>query len=152
MPDARAIRDQLVRALEADLVGPFDVDNPKAEELLVLPPLRWYLTGFLAPETARADVDAPLAARAVRALEGDVRLALLGLGAPRHSPRCLCPPARRDDSSCLREDPRLTRRRTQRATRGRGLHPAVADHSRCARRRDFGPQGRGSACLPVEIS
>jgi hypothetical protein len=42
------VREHLVRALEHDLVGPFTPD-----ELLPLPPSRWYLTGFLAPQTAR---------------------------------------------------------------------------------------------------
>jgi hypothetical protein len=45
-PDKRAA---LIRALEADLVGPFLLDDA-APELLPLPPSRWYLTGFLAPE------------------------------------------------------------------------------------------------------
>lgn len=51
-------REHLVRALEADLVGPFDLDTPDAREELKLPPSRWYLTGFLAPQEGReADVD-----------------------------------------------------------------------------------------------
>jgi hypothetical protein len=44
-------REHIVRALEADLVGPFDASA--REELLTLPPSRWYLTGFLAPEEGR---------------------------------------------------------------------------------------------------
>ncbi len=48
-------RDHLVRALEADLVGPFDPD--KAEEKLPLPPSRWYLTGFLASDKDRDPED-----------------------------------------------------------------------------------------------
>jgi hypothetical protein len=47
------LRDHLVRALTADLVGPYDLDQPEASETLKLPPSRWYLTGFLAPEKAR---------------------------------------------------------------------------------------------------
>jgi hypothetical protein len=47
------LRDHLVRALTADLVGPFDQDDPDAREVLHLPPSRWYLTGFLAPDQAR---------------------------------------------------------------------------------------------------
>jgi hypothetical protein len=53
--DARA---HLVRALEADLIGPFDLDRPDAVEDLPLPPSRWYLTGFLAPEGA-GEADEP---------------------------------------------------------------------------------------------
>ncbi|MBZ0119530.1 MAG: hypothetical protein K8H88_21245, partial [Sandaracinaceae bacterium] len=48
-------REHLVRALEADLVGPFDPAVPA--EVLPLPPSRWYLTGFLAPIAARDPKD-----------------------------------------------------------------------------------------------
>jgi hypothetical protein len=44
------VRAHLVAALHADLVGPF---SPTGVELLRLPPSRWYLTGFLAPDLAR---------------------------------------------------------------------------------------------------
>ncbi len=49
------VRDHLVRALEADLVGPFDPDAPA--EVLPLAPSKWYLTGFLAPVAARDPKD-----------------------------------------------------------------------------------------------
>ncbi|HEY9422780.1 MAG TPA: hypothetical protein VIW92_15300, partial [Thermoanaerobaculia bacterium] len=53
-PTATVARDHLVRALKADLVGPFDLDQAETfEEVLRLPPSRWYLTGFLAPEEGR---------------------------------------------------------------------------------------------------
>ncbi len=55
-----AIRRRLVEALEADLIGPFVAgDDPSGgQEVLTLPPSRWYLTGFLAPQGGRApDVD-----------------------------------------------------------------------------------------------
>ncbi|HEY4591775.1 MAG TPA: DNA/RNA helicase, partial [Thermoanaerobaculia bacterium] len=45
------LRARLVRALEADLIGPFDPES--GEEALRLPPSRWYLTGFLAPQGGR---------------------------------------------------------------------------------------------------
>ncbi len=45
------LRERLVRALEADLIGPFDPET--GEEALRLPPSRWYLTGFLAPQGGR---------------------------------------------------------------------------------------------------
>jgi hypothetical protein len=48
MPD---LRDHLVQALEADLVGPFDLD-PTSTEVLSIAPLRWYTAGFLAPVEA----------------------------------------------------------------------------------------------------
>jgi len=49
------LRERLVRSLEADLIGPFD---PEAgEEVLRLPPSRWYLTGFLAPQGGRDPQD-----------------------------------------------------------------------------------------------
>jgi hypothetical protein len=50
----------LVDALEADLVGPYVPDTasgPGAEEVLKLPPSRWYLTGFLVPEEGREPDD-----------------------------------------------------------------------------------------------
>ena len=51
------LREQLIRALEADLIGPFDPES--GEELLRLPPSRWYLTGFLAPQGGRETRVAP---------------------------------------------------------------------------------------------
>ena len=52
-------REHLIRALEADLVGPFqpDADAGAAEEVLPIPPSRWYLTGFLAPQEGRDPQD-----------------------------------------------------------------------------------------------
>jgi hypothetical protein len=49
------LRASLVRALEADLIGPFDPET--GEEVLSLPPARWYLTGFLAPQGGRDSQD-----------------------------------------------------------------------------------------------
>jgi len=56
MTVAPLIREHLVAALEADLVGPF---NPAASEpeVLTLAPSRWYLTGFLVPEGQRTSED-----------------------------------------------------------------------------------------------
>lgn len=41
-------RKHLLGALRADLIGPYDPET--GDEVLRLPPLRWYLTGFLIPE------------------------------------------------------------------------------------------------------
>lgn len=53
--DSAAVREHIVRALHADLIGPFALDAPddapQAREELPLPPTRWYLTGFLVPES-----------------------------------------------------------------------------------------------------
>src|SRR5688572_12484688 len=61
MPDQASVaaRAQLICALEADLIGPFaSGDDPLlSEEVLPLPPSRWYLTGFLASERARDPQD-----------------------------------------------------------------------------------------------
>jgi hypothetical protein len=46
------VRASLVASLEADLIGPFS-SSASGEELLPLPPSRWYLTGFLSPSAAR---------------------------------------------------------------------------------------------------
>jgi hypothetical protein len=46
-----SIRQELVKALRLDLVGP-DNDHPFAQELLPDAPSRWYLTGFLLPTGA----------------------------------------------------------------------------------------------------
>lgn len=50
------IRQLLVDALEADLVGPFvpDAHPQGGQEVLPIAPSRWYLTGFLAPQEGRA--------------------------------------------------------------------------------------------------
>src|SRR5687767_11173130 len=58
----RAIRQRLLVALEADLIGPFALGVPGASaadahastEVLPMPPSRWYFTGFLAPQASRA--------------------------------------------------------------------------------------------------
>lgn len=56
MTDTRTqVRDHLVRSLEADLVGPFNLDNPDADQAPRLPPSRWYLTGLLTPEFSRGE-------------------------------------------------------------------------------------------------
>ncbi len=52
-----AVRTHLVRALAADLVGPFDPARP--DEILSIAPSRWYLTGFLVPPAARQAEEEP---------------------------------------------------------------------------------------------
>ncbi len=49
-------REHLIAALEADLIGPYEKPGglDVSDELLKLPPSRWYLTGFLAPEAIHA--------------------------------------------------------------------------------------------------
>jgi hypothetical protein len=56
---AEEVREKLVKALEADLIGPFSPPgHPEAgEERLELPPSRWYLTGFLAPKGGEQAAD-----------------------------------------------------------------------------------------------
>ncbi|MBN2195017.1 MAG: DISARM system helicase DrmA [Polyangiaceae bacterium] len=51
----RNVRDRLVEALKADLVGPFVPDDQAegGQEILPVAPSRWYLTGFLAPQGGR---------------------------------------------------------------------------------------------------
>ena len=55
------IRTKLVEALKLDLVGPWP-GHPFANELLPENPTRWYLTGYLVPESApveqRSDAEA----------------------------------------------------------------------------------------------
>ncbi|MEZ4308560.1 MAG: DNA/RNA helicase [Polyangiaceae bacterium] len=60
MAVATSPREHLVRALHADLIGPYAVDEEAIgeQELLELPPSRHYLTGFLAPEEEREPGDA----------------------------------------------------------------------------------------------
>src|SRR5436190_19668043 len=59
-PHSAAVRGHLVEALEADLIGPFagSARHATAEEVLELPPSRWYVTGFLIPEEAPEPEDA----------------------------------------------------------------------------------------------
>jgi hypothetical protein len=49
------VRQRLVEALEADLVGPFVPDSHAqgGQEVLPIAPSRWYLSGFLAPQAGR---------------------------------------------------------------------------------------------------
>lgn len=48
------VRERLVDALQADLVGPFlPDDGDSSQETLPIAPSRWYLTGFLAPKLGR---------------------------------------------------------------------------------------------------
>jgi hypothetical protein len=57
-PTGEAVRDHLIAALRADIVGPFaGADAHDAPEVLDLPPSRWYLAGFLAPEGDRVISD-----------------------------------------------------------------------------------------------
>lgn len=64
-PDPRpstgtAIREHLIAALRADLIGPFaPSSDDTSTEILPQTPTRWYLTGFLAPEVARDLQDDP---------------------------------------------------------------------------------------------
>ena len=48
------VRDELVRALRLDLIGPGPEDEAYAREALSQTPSRWYLTGFLVPYEAEA--------------------------------------------------------------------------------------------------
>jgi hypothetical protein len=48
------IREKLVETLQLDLVGPRN-NHPFAHELLPQSPQRWYLTGYLVPQSADAD-------------------------------------------------------------------------------------------------
>ena len=53
--DVTRAREHLIAALKADLIGPYEKPGglDVSDELLKLPPSRWYLTGFLAPMEAR---------------------------------------------------------------------------------------------------
>lgn len=55
MPSPTDVRTHLVAGLEADLVGPFDPAVP--DEVLLVSPSRWYLTGFLVPTLGRETKD-----------------------------------------------------------------------------------------------
>lgn len=50
LPSQLEIRDHLIRALEADLIGPMNPE--RSDEVLPQRPSRWYLTGFLVPRGA----------------------------------------------------------------------------------------------------
>ena len=45
------VRDELVKALRLDLIGP-NPHDPYQDEILPLAPSKWYLTGFLVPYEA----------------------------------------------------------------------------------------------------
>jgi hypothetical protein len=67
-----AVREHLVAALGADIVGPYD--PARGEELLPRTPSRWYLTGFLAPEARRVDMVNADDKAAVEDVEADEEL------------------------------------------------------------------------------
>ena len=50
--DSASVRDYLVEALRLDLIGPRPRDEALQHERLPHAPVRWYLTGFLAPTGA----------------------------------------------------------------------------------------------------
>ena len=82
------VRDHLVRALEADIVGPFagwDATQT-AVEILPLPPARWYLTGFLAPQEGR-DTEDPTSDEELGAGSDEDILGLTAVGAAVHAQR-----------------------------------------------------------------
>src|SRR4051812_11100338 len=60
--DCAAVRRHLVEALEVELIGPFagPGKHSSAEETLELPPSRWYVTGFLAPQEQGEEEDPTL--------------------------------------------------------------------------------------------
>jgi hypothetical protein len=59
MVETTAPRDHLVRALHADLIGPYQLDEGAIaeQEILELPPSRHYMTGFLTSEEERDPED-----------------------------------------------------------------------------------------------
>jgi hypothetical protein len=68
----KELREHLLQALEADLIGPFRLhDGHAAQELLGMAPSRWYHTGFLAPESAR-DTQDPTSDEQLDVAEGAV--------------------------------------------------------------------------------
>src|SRR2546426_8717269 len=69
------VRDDLVRALRLDLVGPVPThhpaDAPLAAERLPMSPSRWYLTGFLVPHAAPEEQRSDEASQEELDLAGD---------------------------------------------------------------------------------
>ena len=68
------VRARLTHALRLDLIGP-EADEPQADELLPIPPSRFYLTGFLAP------LNAPASQKADDDEQGELELAAASGGA-----------------------------------------------------------------------
>ena len=68
------VRARLTHALRLDLIGP-EADEPQADELLPIPPSRFYLTGFLAP------LNAPALQKADDDEQGELELAAASGGA-----------------------------------------------------------------------
>lgn len=94
------VRQRLIDALEADLVGPFlgDQHPGGGQEVLPLPPSRWYMTGFLAPQFGctpdAADPDA-----GELGLGSESQAEDAGVRRPRAGPRYLGPPPRTSPAS-----------------------------------------------------
>jgi hypothetical protein len=85
------VREQLIAALQLDLVGP-EPDSAHARELLPLQPSRWYLTGFLVPYKGADDDRSDFAGQDELDLAGDDDAAgddaaVRGLAEPHHADR-----------------------------------------------------------------
>ena len=59
MATSAQIRQQLVEALELDLIGPSSDDVARSRERLPQPPSIWYTTGFLVPNTFQEEAGRP---------------------------------------------------------------------------------------------
>jgi hypothetical protein len=59
MATSAQIRQQLVEALELDLIGPGWVNVARRHERLPQPPSIWYTTGFLVPNTFQEEAGRP---------------------------------------------------------------------------------------------
>src|SRR5687768_12169010 len=75
METSREVREDLVKALRLDLVGPdpehHSEDAGYADERLPMRPSRWYLTGFLVPRSAPEDQRSDEASQEEMDLAGD---------------------------------------------------------------------------------
>ena len=59
MATSAQIRQQLVEALQLDLIGPSWEDVARRHEKLPQPPSIWYTTGFLVPNTFQEEAGRP---------------------------------------------------------------------------------------------
>lgn len=59
MATSAQIRQQLVEALQLDLIGPTTEHRGRLEERLPQPPSIWYITGFLVPNAFQEEAGRP---------------------------------------------------------------------------------------------
>ena len=137
-------RSHLLGAVRADLIGPYDPES--GAEVLVKPPMRWYLTGFLVPEgeldhdtAAPGDEDEALEAGDEPQGEDNPEPAATPRPTPRSVPGSAGSPA---PAASFRSARKRTWVSSRTGARSCGMGTSSASERRCR------VSGRGRALIP----